>query len=217
MYEPSFPYSSVEGQTTHHHDHPRGSASHDDRCIAPSRTFLQDLSDWTPFYGSGAAHAIHHDDQTPHDDSCLIGNGCIGLGLNPEQSGKGMPFGLLPTSGLDLIGLDQVTPRPDDPMAVEYFQSQPAQIVAQLPTKAYEADMTLVDAASVSMLSQASASQSPATRRQNGSSPDDAATEADACSSCDSQCPGSEGACSAGSCAPCAPCGPCGKLHIRPL
>lgn len=213
MFDPSFLSASADGQSNRRHTHSGGSASHDDRCIAPSRTFLENLQDWAPFYGSGAPQAAYHGDQSPHDDSCLIGNGCIGLGLNSDQSGKGMPPGLLPASGLDVFGLGQAMLRQDEPMNAEYFQSQPVETAAQILPKA---DLNFLDAASVSMLSQASASQSPATRRPNGSSPDDAATEADACSSCDSQCPGSEGACSAGSCAPCAPCGPCGKFRIRP-
>lgn len=192
--------TTAEGQSNHHHDHPEGSASHDDRCIAPPRTFSFNSGDWYTFYGFGATHGIQHGDQTAHDDSCLVGNGCVGLGLSPDQAEKDMPTDALqPASGVN-------------PMAADVLESQHA----EAPRKAYELELDLLGATSASMLSQASVSQSPMARRRNDSFPDDVGTEADACSSCDSRCPGSEGPCSADSCAPCPPCGPCGMSCTRP-
>lgn len=66
----------------HHHDHP-----HDDRCMTPSRPFFNpaDFSLFAP------GQAVDHGDSTSHDDSCLVGNGCAGLGLSLEQPAQYSP------------------------------------------------------------------------------------------------------------------------------
>lgn len=213
----NFLYGSAGVPPRHHHDHPGGTVSHDDRCIAPTRSFLQDLGDFAQFYGSGAAPANHHDAYAPHDDSCLIGSGCIGLGLDSGLNAKGAPGGLLPASGVDLFALHPMLQQPI-PTPANFPDTQVADITSRFPSKGITPSQTLLDAASVSLLSQASASQSPEKRHQDILSREDVGSEADACSSCDSQCPGSEGACSEGACSlgTCPPCGPCGR-HLAPL
>lgn len=72
-------------------DHQHGGYSHDETCL-PARPFnLDDERELTSFFGSGigiASASKHHDENASHDDNCLLGYGCIGLGLDPGDGDK---------------------------------------------------------------------------------------------------------------------------------
>lgn len=181
----------------HHHD----GYSHDEACL-PARTFLhlQDLSDFSQLYGSGATPATHHHDEyASHDDSCLIGSGCLGLGLDAGISDKMVSPAVPMSSGVDFLGRRATAPFPNVAASTGFLETSAHNNTAKFPQGHFTPNPTLLETASLSLLSQVSPPRS-GDHQHDHVSEDGAASEVDSHGSCDSQCPGSGGPCSSGTC-----------------
>lgn len=180
-------------------DHRHDGHAHDDRCLPPARTLVQDLGDFSQFYGSGAAlTTFHHDEGASHDDRCLLGSGCLGLGLDSGMNDKVAPPAASLAPGFEFWA-HHPTPYQHSSASAEFNDVSALNMDAQYPTRHFTPNPTFLETASVSMLSQGSPSRAP-DMCQDVVSEQDAESEADSHDSCDSQCPGSEGPCSAGTC-----------------
>lgn len=145
-------------------------------------------------------NAAVHDDMA-HDDSCLTGIGCQGLGLDPHYGSSGTFFdGISFTAFAGLSGQDSISHpllgvggsflgRGDDTAKLHpSFQ----------PPKLTEADPKILEA--TPMISESTPSQSPGQQNGHVRAEDDAESLCESEESCDSQCTGSQGPCSAGTC-----------------
>ncbi|ROW11028.1 hypothetical protein VMCG_01071 [Cytospora schulzeri] len=143
--------------------------------------------------------AVHED--AAHDDSCLTGIGCQGLGLDPRYSNGSTFFDGISFTAFPGLGGQNATSHPllgvgggflvrgDDTVNLHSsFQ----------PTKLTEADPTIPEA--TPMLSESTPSQSPGRNNGHVRAEDDAESVCESEESCDSQCTGSQGPCSAGTC-----------------
>lgn len=150
--------------------------------------------------GQLGSAAVHED--AAHDDSCLTGIGCQGLGLDPRHSSSGTFFdgitfafpwlGGPGATSHQLLGAGSgFSGREDDTVNLHSSLQ---------PPKLTEADPTIPEL--MSRLSEST--RLPAPARDNGHvrMEDDAKSlgECDDSCECDSQCTGSQGPCSAGSC-----------------
>lgn len=150
--------------------------------------------------GQLANAAVHED--AAHDDSCLTGIGCQGLGLDPRYSSSGTFFDGVSLTAFSGLGSQDSTPHPllgigggflgrGDDTADLHSRFQPPKLTGAEPT--------IPEA--TPMLSESTPSKSPR-EQQNGHVPaeDDAESLCESEESCDSQCTGSQGPCSAGTC-----------------
>lgn len=148
--------------------------------------------------------AVHED--AAHDDSCLTGIGCQGLGLDPRYSSGGTFFdgisftafpglacGSHDSTSHPLLGVGGgFLGRGDDTVDLHSSFQQ-----SRVP-KPTEIDPTIPDA--TEMLSESTPSHSPGQQNGHAHAEDDAVSVCESEESCDSQCTGSQGPCSAGTC-----------------
>lgn len=72
-------------------DHQHDGYSHDETCLPARSVNIDDEHELTSFFGSSigiASASKHHDENASHDDNCLLGHGCLGLGLDPGDGEK---------------------------------------------------------------------------------------------------------------------------------
>lgn len=142
--------------------------------------------------------AVHED--AAHDDSCLNGIGCQGLGLDPRYSGSGTFFDGINFTAFPGFAGQNATPellgvgggflgREDDTVNLHSNLQ---------PPKLTEANPTIPEAASI--LSESTPSRSPDQTDAFMQAEDDVESLGESDVSCDSQCTGSQGPCSAGTC-----------------
>lgn len=169
------------------HRHEDGLA-HEDYCVQARGPRPPDLRKTTQPYHTGSAQMIYHDlGYRHHDDRCLQGSGCAGLGLAPGSGEQGED----PSAAMGLGDFDFLVPLNFDSV----FDSG---IESRMPAGDPTSLVNLSEAGPVSPPSQASPSPQD---QLEFMSDEGAESDGDTIVSCnDSQCPGSEGACSAGTC-----------------
>lgn len=143
--------------------------------------------------------AVHED--AAHDDSCLTGIGCQGLGLDPRYSSSSAFFDSIPFTAFSGFGGQDATSHPLLGLGGGLLGrgNETLNLDSNIhPSKLTEADPTMPDA--TSMISESTPSQSPGHGDACVQEDCDAESLCESHESCDSQCTGSQGPCSAGTC-----------------
>lgn len=147
-------------------------------------------------YGNASVHEF-----SAHDDTCLIGAGCQGLGLVSRQNhhDNGATYSAIPYPAFtSFASHDVVSPSPQSPNAGDTF---PEAITGKPQSRLQSPDLDDPDPTAPEMISVISRHEAPGQPPQNDELLDDyAPSEAESNASCDSQCSGSKGPCSAGTC-----------------
>lgn len=143
-------------------------------------------------FGNASTHEF-----SAHDDTCLIGAGCQGLGLVSRQShhDNGATFSAIPyPTFMDLASHDVASPSPQSPNAGDTFpEANTGKILSRIPSPGPSEQ----DPAAPEILSLMSCDDGP---QNDGLFDEYAPSEPESNASCDSQCSGSKGPCSAGTC-----------------
>lgn len=147
-------------------------------------------------YGNASIHEF-----SAHDDTCLIGAGCQGLGLVSRPNGheNGPAFSAIPyPTFAGFASHDVPSPSPQSPNAGDTFpEANTGKLQSRLQSPGYNERET----AAPDMLSLVSRKEVPGLPPQNDHLFEEyAPSEAESNVSCDSQCSGSKGPCSAGTC-----------------
>lgn len=147
-------------------------------------------------YGNASVHEF-----SAHDDTCLIGAGCQGLGLVSRQNhhDNRAPFSAIPYptfTGFASHGV--ASPSPQSPNAGDTFpEANTGKPQSRMPSPGCDDP----EPAAPEMVSLASRHGALGPPPQNDELLEDyAPSEAESNASCDSQCSGSKGPCSAGTC-----------------
>ena len=146
--------------------------------------------------GQLGSAAVHED--AAHDDSCLTGIGCQGLGLDPRYSGSGTFFDGISFTVFPGLGGQDSTSHPLLGVGGGFLGRGDDTAHLHQPPKVIEANSTMPEATPI--LSESTPSQSPGQQNGHVRAEDDAESHCGSEESCDSQCTGSQGPCSAGTC-----------------
>lgn len=147
-------------------------------------------------FGNASVHEF-----SAHDDTCLIGAGCQGLGLVSRQNhhDSGATFSALPYPTFSgFASHDVASPSPPSPNPGDTFpEANNGKPRSSVPSPVYDDP----DPAPPEMVSVISRHEAPGLPPQNDELLEDyPPSEAESNASCDSQCSGSKGPCSAGTC-----------------
>lgn len=147
-------------------------------------------------YGNASVHEF-----SAHDDTCLIGAGCQGLGLVPRQNNhdNGSTFSAIPyPTFAALASHDAAAPSPQSPNAGDTF---PEAMTGKPQSRVQSPGHDDPDPTAHEMASVVSRHGAFGLPPQNDELVEDyPPSEAESNASCDSQCSGSKGPCSAGTC-----------------
>lgn len=146
-------------------------------------------------FGNASVHEF-----SAHDDTCLIGAGCQGLGLSRQNDrDNGATFGAIPyPTFTGFASHDVASPSPQSPNAGDTF---PEAVTGKPQSRMPSDGCDDPDPTAPEMVSLVSRHEAPGPPPQNGELLEDyAPSEAESNASCDSQCSGSKGPCSAGTC-----------------
>lgn len=157
---------------------------------------MDDLVLSLPPYGNASVHEF-----SAHDDTCLIGAGCQGLGLVSRQSNPdfGAAFSTIPYPTLtDLASHDAAVPSPQSPNAGDTL---PEAVTGKVQSRLQSPGHDNPDPTAPEVMSIGSHHAAPGLPPQDDELIDGyPPSEAESNASCDSQCSGSKGPCSAGTC-----------------
>lgn len=165
-------------------------------------------------HGNASVH-----DFSSHDDRCLDGAGCEGLGLVSDQShhDNGATFSAIPYPTMtDLDSHDAAVP---SPLSADAGDSFPEAVTGILQVRLQSPGRDNLDITAHEISSAVSRHEAPGLPPQDDELIGEyAPSEAESHASCDSQCSGSKGPCSAGTCDPVTACRDenCTKPAVEP-
>ena len=146
-------------------------------------------------FGNASVHEF-----SAHDDTCLLGAGCQGLGLVSRQNHRdnGATFSAIPYPTFTGFASHDAASPPQSPNADDNFpEADPRKPQSRVQSTGHDDP----NPTAPEMTSEVSRHQAPGLPHQDDELLEEyAPSEAESNASCDSQCSGSKGPCSAGTC-----------------